>query len=721
MANSYIYNVEQDTVVGDLLKNKSSIFLGIDITKFFEMEFEGINNFDRISQFYDEDFYKTHKSDFRTERMLILAGTNIAITKNLANIEVVALNGKNLFQEQGDFNTFISNRYIELINDPDYIQDFLIETRGRISAIYKNYNVSVWIWCRALNRIIDASPYVNNMNTAIDMMNGGSFNFILEGILADNEKPEEPISSSIQARSNTISYARYVEDESQTTPTPYFHRWIQRNDLVFIRFESLRLETDRNENRDTFVDKNRLPEKIYDMIGLVDSCNYNFDGTSESSSVNISGRDFMKLLTDDGSWFYPLQFMEGSETLFYNVQQNNSWFRRNFVNGSFENLFVYSMRSIKNTIGFIINQLSNLGAVDNDVLSAYKDDRTEVVRIGDNNLLEWNKLQGVWQIINVLIDDNVSDRRVANSQISRPDGNLKAQIDKICQRPFVEFFGDTYGDKYEFIVRQPPFTKSQVQKYISENDIIEIELKDVDGYTLDWDNSYYSWYQINPQGVFLGNNEQIALAYIPIVFFPRIAEIFGNNRMVVTDNYFSQQAFNGNENKENRDKFKESIINDFIYLIESNCYLPFTRKGRINIDRDRRIKVGTWVRFKPTGEIFYVDGVKNGYSCTNDIVDGGTVVNVSRGMVEKYVLPKESLNRQTPLFLSNRPIDAFRQKPFTYWDIVNINKIKQTLVQKLTHPNGNQQQQSTQNTTKANFGLNDNVFNFFLNRRQYEV
>ena len=48
------------------------------------------------------------------------------------------------------------------------------------------------------------------------------------------------------------------------------------------------------------------------MMGLVDTVSTNVDANSTDYAVNVNGRDLSKLLVEDGSYFIPLKFVEGS-------------------------------------------------------------------------------------------------------------------------------------------------------------------------------------------------------------------------------------------------------------------------------------------------------------------------------------------------------------------------------------------------------------------------
>lgn len=45
----------------------------------------------------------------------------------------------------------------------------------------------------------------------------------------------------------------------------------------------------------------------------------------------------------------------------------------------------------------------------------------------------------------------------------------------IGQKPFVEFYGDTNGDMFDFVVRQPPFAKEQIRSALNEDSYADID------------------------------------------------------------------------------------------------------------------------------------------------------------------------------------------------------------------------------------------------------
>lgn len=249
---------------------------------------------------------------------------------------------------------------------------------------------------------------------------------------------------------------------------------------------------------------------------------------------------------------------------------------------------------------------------------------------------------GIWQITKLLIDSSVKDKQIADSTLATQQGSLLNYFNKVCQKPLVEFCGDTFGNQYYWFVRKPPFDKVGIASMM---DLTMLDLSDdeIINTNLAWsDNEVFSWYQFIPYSDFFGKIESTSIT--PAVFFPEYAAIWGSRPLSVQSNYFNwlgSGAYNNDEdtNNQNSGRIFRNAIKDLQFLIESNVYTPFTRKGTIVIDGDRRIKRGTLVRHT-TGEIFYVDAVNNSYSVNLNTVERKTTLTVSRGMYYDYINEK---------------------------------------------------------------------------------
>jgi hypothetical protein len=596
---------------------------------------------------------KTFLSEKELNNLPLPINSTLLLPKSNFIEEFVSIKGKDLFLERKDFKFFFADKLWELLNDPEYVQVEKINRSGRdVDIEFINENVKIWIWCRALGRVINVSPFVENVS--ISKSEVGSFNLNLLPI--QNLK-------DLSFISDTDVINSFIMNNDGNHNLDFFYKNLQYNDIVFIRFEKLILEKDfKNSYEYNFYVNNKdLPGNVWDMIGLIDRVSINSNFNDVKYNISVTGRDFMKLLIEDGSYFLSLRYLNNGNFIFgYNSE--DKWFKRNVGDksgkrGTFDNYFFpNSVKSIDDSILFIINQLSNLGIVENDDLfSSYGDRRTKRYLItGDQDQnLNVDEANGVWQIIKVLFDRSIENRRIADNSIAYVDGTILEQFNKICQKPFVEFFGDTYGDEFNLIVRQPPFTGDLIKSFllgqhsieqnvipVMDYKIIELHEKDIEGYNnLEWDNTYYSWYQLCPQDSMLGEySDLMAGGMIPIFYLEKISQIFGNHRLIINDNYLFANVISGKESKRDKSIYRRSLLNDLKYVIDSNCYLPFTRKGVITLPKgDRRIKKGIFIRVVPTGEIFYVDSVTNSLSFSKDKISRSTSIQVSRGMLEKYI------------------------------------------------------------------------------------
>jgi len=329
-------------------------------------------------------------------------------------------------------------------------------------------------------------------------------------------------------------------------------------------------------------------------------------------------------------------------------------------------------------------------------------------------------MKGIWQIVKFVIDDSVSERLLCDSSIGNEMGSIINAIRKICQDPFCEFFTDTYGDQFYFIARKKPFDYNSVISYLENTAAVEsntftpnpkpllpslaLDIEDVDVINDSFTTCQeaYSWYHIKLPSSFTGGDSQIAFAYMKALYFDEYARMFGAKSLDVTTNYIPYAAIQDKNTESNNAYFLQQLIKDQQYLIESHAYLPFTRQGTITINGDRRFKKNNFVRYKPTGEIFYIDSVTNNISINGQTIDRTTTLHVSRGMVEKFIkgISIEVVGSNDPIHLS-------------YFDICN-----------LPIPQGTFSSQSLDiekfsKTVLNQWKVNPMVFNFFLSKAQF--
>lgn len=677
-----------------------------------------LKNIDRIFNSYTFEEKEQYKSTYQNPalwgNLLLKKNTLVLLPKNKINREILAISGKNQDYEEYNYVAFLAKQLKDLILDPNY----------EPVMHYQELNVdfpscTVWLWSRAFSKqkqgelegsLLDISKFVMSLRTSVSS-SGGNFDVTLSPIISDFIKGLD----YNYVNSNFLSIKGGKEkDNIYKRNFPSFLKLVSANDLIFIRFETLKLERRYNQN---IVWKGDLPNKVYDMIGLVDGTRVSTDPEG-NVSINVFGRDLMKVLIDDACYFYVLQF---AADLYTNISEQDKLFQRNMIHGDYLSLFLSkTYLSISDSLKFVINHLSNMGIVPDSLFSKYKisstkDKRTYVYRLDtkekpsnkkdptkseDQEDLPYKEelANGVWQIIKLAIDKNVSFRRTQDSTLSQPDGSLINHFHKVCQEPFVEFFGDTYGDMYYFIVRRPPFDGDAIKYFLKKKTygkslVIDIREEDIFNDNLSFDeDGIYSWYEIHPQNLFAGQNSEVALAYIPAVFFPIYADIWGNRRYSQPTNYVPYTGIMGNGYFYDREAVIKFVVNELKYLIDINCYLPFTRKGSITIAGDRRIKRGNFVRLLSTGEIFYVDIVTHSLSISERSIDRNTTLQVSRGMREKFIdFPK-----------------------YNYFNIIDTEYIKNELIKGLTKA------KTSGLTIRSDYGVNGDVFDFFFSKKQFD-
>lgn len=335
-----------------------------------------------------------------------------------------------------------------------------------------------------------------------------------------------------------------------------------------------------------------------------------------------------------------------------------------------------SINSTKN----VTNKETYWGATENPVDKATSKTSTGIERLAP----------GIWQIIKLVVDSSVENRQIYDSSISVQSGSLINFFRKICQQPLVEFMGDTFGNQYYWIVRKPPFDREGFSKMI---DLTSIELSNdnIISTDLQWNNeNIYSWYQLIPYADFFNESD----LYTPAVFFPEFASVWGSKPMSIESNYFNFEfsgRFNIDKNKQNNDNIIKNAIADLKFLIESNAYNAFTRKGTITlINGDRRIKRGTVVKHS-SGEYFYVDSVVNNFEVSMGQTTRTTVLTVSKGVF--------------PSFINDRMISGNK---ISYFRIIDFGRNFD--INKVTFDNWR--------SIISKWKVDINVFGFFMSKQQ---
>lgn len=574
-------------------------------------------------------------------------------------------------------------------------------------------DVSVWIWCRSLSKKIDEtgelkgeifnlSPFISKLQTS-STKNGGNFSFSLPPLVCELDSENKWIikahtidqysagnNNSLQGDGYVAQSSIYHVETFQENPNKasddylvrnqfLFHNIIGSNDLVFIRFETLEMEKDQrySDAKEYYVHKNLLANRIYDMIGLVDGNTQSVNPSNNDVTINVSGKDLSKLFIEDGTNFFALENSQG--VLKYSGQSTlkNSLLNRIFATSGLNFLGLYMFNSIEYILKFVIQQLSNIQIVPSDLFTSYENSINQATAIAslvtgknitydsrNRTYTDFGKsakdasktdnfnselMAGIWQIVDLVIDKSVSQRRLADASFSTANGSLLNFIRSACQEPLVEFYMDTYGDRYNLIVRKPPYDQqaliSLIEGKVSTEKgmtiippaIVTVRAEDVLQEVLSYnDDAVYSWYHFFPKSNLIGDAQNHSLSYLGAIYFEEYAKIWGSKAFQQTHSYTTYNASTPS-GKAGVQKEELQAIEDMKYVIESNQYLPFTRKGTLTLNRDRRLKIGNILRYESTGEIFFIEAVQHSFSVTENSIDAVTVVQVSRGMIEQLI------------------------------------------------------------------------------------
>lgn len=683
----------------------------LSIGDFLSIQKDEKSNLDRIWISYDAELRKKYEQDYGNKNLPdsapIFPESAVFLPLEKVEIEFEKLSQQGQFMSQGSFKAFWADNYKKIIESINYKPEYT-ETKENTSFDVRiiPQSIRVWIYINALGKILDISPFVLSCSTGKTALNGSFSVRIL---------PVKDQSTPIGYGNGFFENFSLTDGEGNINRS-YLEKYINQNDLVFIRFEKLQIEKEvsfKGESDDMEISPNDLVNNdsnynVWDMIGMVDNCSTIYNSQSNISFLDISGRDFSKLFVEDGSYFMPLKWVEGSkDKWFYGGDAADAWFKRNVVTGNYDYFFNYGFKKIKETLWFLINILSNIGVVPDDLFKAYKERRTEAYTIEDDQgVSRTQEVKGIWQIVKVFVEDGLSDRSIVDPSFTNPDGTLMSFINKICQPPFVEVIFDTYVDTLDIVVRQPPFTESAIMDVVKGKTYIEIEAGNLLEYSLSYDDRVYSWYQLFPQNNFIGTKMFTSLAFIPIIYFEEFTKIWGNKKQQIQDIYISLSALNGVGGDQQLNSMAAAALNDLLYVIEASVYLPFTRRGHLTINGDRRIKVGTFIKLNTTNELFYVTGVQQEIVFTGESLSRVTRIQVERGMFLP-ILEGSSEDNSVNLLTDDGKA--------SYFKIAKLKEMKEDIRKA--------EQSANSSDKKVNSGkqaINKAQFDYFFKRRMFK-
>ena len=240
---------------------------------------------------------------------------------------------------------------------------------------------------------LDLSKYVVSLNTSVNQ-SGGSFTisfphiplYSINNIFSNNYSKQESEMGNvgnIKAPKNLVSGSI----KSSVNTFDYFNWLMQANDLLFISFDDTKGLVNENIAGHTF-----------DMIGLIDSVSLS-KNPQGGLTVDVSGRDLMKIITEDSSIFYYQGVSAGNADIlksYDNVEaaSNKGDLSGILFNGSSKhpkknilrqltgsiNIFACEPNdfSIDFVIKTVMSHLANMSVVPDDLFVSWGDRRTTV-------------------------------------------------------------------------------------------------------------------------------------------------------------------------------------------------------------------------------------------------------------------------------------------------------------------------------------------------------
>ena len=308
-----------------------------------------------------------------------------------------------------DYTKWFDERLLEITDSNGF--------RSEGNVVTKEYrkmapNIRVCGWFKALDflsnyrgadartsTVRDISRYVGAM-TVNTTKNGGNFTFSLPHIAVEKIVRGKAgvyegtiVSAEIE---NKPYYKTTFADDTSRNEDDYFNWLISPNDLIFLRFEKTVEEINDDLNNRT--GEPQLHGDVWDMIGLVDSVSISTDAQGTASNVTVKGRDLMKLLIDDGSFFFPIAMDLGARELFANasgvsvtsggdglgVQINckdalNRLMGRSVSGNTLP--FRGSMFTLEFVLKEVVNWLSNIAIAPDYLFTPWGDERTTMTDI----------------------------------------------------------------------------------------------------------------------------------------------------------------------------------------------------------------------------------------------------------------------------------------------------------------------------------------------------
>jgi hypothetical protein len=490
-----------------------------------------------------------------------------------------------------------------------------------------------------------------------------------------------------------------------TRNTFLFETILQQNDVISIAIDSSPVGTGEDTPK---------YDEMRELIGLVDTVTKDFDSSSNSVNISIQGRDLAKLFIEDGSYMYPQLWNQNYSKPTSEDPLASRFFGKGLYS-VYAKMTIEKPRRVDEAVLFIINVLANIQIVPDKLFDSLYNEPSEstiskneeYIENGEDTSRKLTSVRplGIWGFVKVGFDENIKKRFLYDTSLGNPDGSMLELIRKWAQAPWIEIVMDTYGKYYSVMFRVPPLDKLRVNEFIKTTWFDKLYVNDTDVFSesLSWNDVAYSTYTLNYRQLTSGNNDSLPI--IPTISFYEYAKVFGNKKLEYNSNLLSVDDTADIKQSINFTYIMDQGFSDLAYMMETNLYLPFTRRGSITIKGDRRFKKGMWFYYSPTNEIFYIDAIAHTFNVGGSI-ELTTTLQVSRGMVMDYVTGDKKIVTKD-----------YGEQELSYFNIANTSKLTENLKAKISKNTDNKNKEPQTNEDNRTFFIPE-VFNFFLSRSQ---
>lgn len=350
---------------------------------------------------------------------------------NKSDLRTVEIKGKGKGKNVIDLGGNLFKNEIDILNAFQFESDTPWYNRKTRKAVSKPH---FFIWPKSMNigsfnpnSIIDITPFLENFNFN-QSMNGANFSINLaniEGELTNdefqiwvpNKKSYLKIKNqfyfkTILNRVGETIVEKYDKEKGKKRkryqnqrlnginikPNIFFEKekgvlirsktlWknlFSENDVFFVAFFSE--EFDKVD--DFFINSKTLSEAdSFLTIGLLDKISESINFEGNVSNVSLQGRDLMKLLIEDGSYFFTKSFSQSDDkSIFENIEIDGRGDDENTMNkagnisanrlittGILEAMLNPTARNIEFIMNFVISKLSNIEVCDSRLFENFSD------------------------------------------------------------------------------------------------------------------------------------------------------------------------------------------------------------------------------------------------------------------------------------------------------------------------------------------------------------